>query len=58
MIQSHLLQMLALVTMEKPNSMSPEDVRLEKIKLLESIEAIPLDRIKILLFVVNMQQVN
>jgi glucose-6-phosphate 1-dehydrogenase len=46
MIQSHLLQMLALVTMEKPNSMSPEDVRLEKIKLLESIEAIPLDEIE------------
>tara|TARA_B100000767_G_scaffold62894_1_gene58902 strand:- start:544 stop:1962 length:1419 start_codon:yes stop_codon:yes gene_type:complete len=46
MVQSHLLQMLALVTMEKPNSMSPEDVRLEKIKLLESIEAIPLDKIK------------
>jgi len=58
MIQSHLLQMLALVTMEKPNTMSPEDVRLEKIKLLESIEAIPLDRLKILLFVVNMQQAN
>ena len=46
MIQSHLLQMLALVTMEKPNSMSPEDVRLEKIRLLESIEAIPLDEIE------------
>lgn len=46
MIQSHLLQMLALVTMEQPKTMSPEDVRLEKIKLLESIQAIPLDKIK------------
>ena len=46
MIQSHLLQMLALVTMEQPKTMDPEDVRLEKIKLLESIEAIPMDKIK------------
>ncbi|MBT6602582.1 MAG: glucose-6-phosphate dehydrogenase (NADP(+)), partial [Nitrosomonadales bacterium] len=45
MIQSHLLQMLALVTMEKPKTMSPDDVRLEKIKLLESIVAVPLDKI-------------
>ncbi len=45
MIQSHLLQMLALVTMEKPKSMSPEDVRSEKVKLLESISAIPLKKI-------------
>ena len=35
MIQSHLLQMLALVTMEQPKTMTPEDVRLEKIKLLD-----------------------
>ena len=34
MIQSHLLQMLALTTMEKPISFSPDDIRKEKINLL------------------------
>ena len=33
MIQSHLLQMLALETMEQPKTMNQKDERLEKIKL-------------------------
>jgi len=45
MTQSHLLQMLALTTMEKPKSFSPDDIRIEKIKLLKSIKPIPIDKI-------------
>ena len=45
MTQSHLLQMLALTTMEKPKSFSPDDIRTEKIKLLKSIKAIPINEI-------------
>ncbi len=40
MIQSHLLQLLALVTMEPPASMDAEDLRDEKVKLLKSIRSI------------------
>ena len=43
MIQSHLLQMMALTTMEQPKSFSPNDIRAEKIKLLESIRPIDTD---------------
>jgi len=42
MIQSHLLQMMALTTMEQPKSFSPNDIREEKIKLLKSIT--PIDK--------------
>jgi glucose-6-phosphate 1-dehydrogenase len=41
MIQNHLLQLLALVAMEPPISLSAEDVRDEKLKLLRSVEPIP-----------------
>lgn len=41
MVQSHLLQTLALVAMEKPKDLSPDSIRAEKIKLLQSIELIP-----------------
>jgi len=37
MIQNHLLQLLALVAMEPPNSLDGDDVRGEKLKLLRSI---------------------
>lgn len=40
MIQSHLLQLLALVAMEPPASMEAEDLRDEKVKLLKSIRKI------------------
>ncbi len=43
MIQSHLLQTLALVAMEKPEDLSPQNIRAEKIKLLESIRPIPVN---------------
>lgn len=44
MIQSHLLQVLALVAMEPPVSHSPHAIRREKIKLLESVRVINPDR--------------
>jgi glucose-6-phosphate 1-dehydrogenase len=40
MIQSHLLQLLALVAMEPPVSMNPEHLRNEKVKVLNSIRPI------------------
>ena len=46
MIQSHLLQMMALTTMEQPKSFSPNDIRKEKIKLLESITPISQNNFK------------
>ena len=45
MIQSHLMQMLALTTMEMPKTLSPENIRAEKIKALESIIPIPLNEL-------------
>lgn len=41
MIQSHLLQLLALVGMEPPVSMDAEALRDEKVKVLKSIRPIP-----------------
>ena len=43
MFQSHMLQTLALVAMEKPKDLSPESIRTEKIKLLESIKPVDLN---------------
>lgn len=40
MIQSHLLQMLALIAMEPPPNMDPESLRDEKVKVLKSIRPI------------------
>ncbi|MGB4813243.1 MAG: glucose-6-phosphate dehydrogenase [Methylophilaceae bacterium] len=40
MFQSHLLQTLALTTMEKPKDLKPESIRAEKVKLLQSIRPI------------------
>ena len=37
MIQSHLLQVLALVAMEPPSSYSPHHIRQEKIKVIDAI---------------------
>lgn len=36
-MQNHLLQMLAIVAMERPASLSAEDIRNEKVKVLRSI---------------------
>lgn len=41
MLQSHLLQLLTLVTMEPPASMDAESLRDEKVKVLKSIRPIP-----------------
>ena len=41
MVQSHLLQMLALITMESPADMSTESIRHEKIKLLKILADSP-----------------
>ncbi len=40
MIQSHLMQLLALIAMEAPVSMAAEDMRDEKVKVLKSIRPI------------------
>ena len=42
MIQSHILQTLALITMEMPKDLTPHGVRDAKIKVLEQIRPIPL----------------
>ena len=45
MIQSHILQMLALTAMEMPNDLTPHGVRDAKIKVLEQIRPIPLSEL-------------
>lgn len=45
MIQSHILQTMALTAMELPTDLSPESVRAEKIKLLEAIRPIPVNEL-------------
>jgi len=45
MIQSHILQTLALTTMEMPKELTPEGIRAEKIKVLEAIKPIPVDQL-------------
>jgi glucose-6-phosphate 1-dehydrogenase len=37
MVQNHLLQLLCLVAMEPPNQLTPESIRNEKIKVLQSL---------------------
>jgi len=44
-MQNHLTQVLALVAMESPNSLSAEDVRDEKVKLLKACKPITLEDI-------------
>jgi len=41
MVQSHLLQMLALVAMETPENFEPESIRLKKLHVLEQVELDP-----------------
>ncbi len=43
MLQNHLLQMLALITMEPPVDLSPESVRDEKVKVLRSLRRFSAD---------------
>lgn len=46
MLQSHILQTLALTAMEMPKDLSPEGVRDAKIKVLEQIRPIPVDALE------------
>lgn len=45
MVQNHLLQLLCLTTMEAPASLSADDVRTEKLKVLRALRPITLDEI-------------
>jgi glucose-6-phosphate 1-dehydrogenase len=45
MIQSHILQTLALTTMEMPKDLTPDDVRDAKIKVLEQMRPIPVSEL-------------
>jgi glucose-6-phosphate 1-dehydrogenase len=50
MLQSHLLQLLTLVTMEPPASMEAEALRDEKVKVLKSIRPIPKEAVNAFAF--------
>ncbi len=43
--QNHLLQMLALITMDKPASMAPEDIREQRAAMCARLEAPPAEEI-------------
>lgn len=45
MIQSHILQTLALATMEMPKDLTPDGIREAKIKVLEQIRPIPVNEL-------------
>ena len=40
MVQSHLLQLLCLITMEPPNNLNDQSIRAEKVKVLEALKPI------------------
>jgi glucose-6-phosphate 1-dehydrogenase len=40
MVQSHIFQLMALLTMEPPNDLSPDTIRTEKVKILKSLRPI------------------
>jgi glucose-6-phosphate 1-dehydrogenase len=44
-IQSHLLQLLAAVTMERPTSEGSEAIHAARLKLLHAVEPMPLDKV-------------
>ena len=45
MFQNHLLQLLCMVAMEPPNSLSSDEIRAEKIKLLRALRPIGIDKV-------------
>ncbi|GAC1390818.1 MAG: glucose-6-phosphate dehydrogenase [Candidatus Saccharimonadales bacterium] len=45
LIQSHLLQLLAIVTMDKPKSFDSQDIHTEKLKALNSVQTISPDKV-------------
>ncbi len=46
MVQNHLLQLLSLVTMESPNNMNANNIRTEKIKVLQALRPITNEEVK------------
>jgi len=44
-IQNHLLQIMALIAMERPPSLSPDDIRDEKLKVLRCIPPLSTDKV-------------
>ena len=46
MVQSHLLQLLCLITMEPPNHLSDQSIRSEKVKVLEALKPVTEDEIE------------
>ena len=46
MVQNHLLQLLSLIAMESPNKMSADNIRAEKIKVLQALRPIINDDVK------------
>ena len=44
-IQNHMLQILALIAMEKPASINAHDIRNEKVRVLKSIKPLSIDNI-------------
>lgn len=46
MMQNHLLQLLCLIAMEPPSSLTPDAVRNEKVKVLQSLRLFERDTIK------------
>jgi len=46
MVQNHLLQLLCLTTMEAPASLSADDVRTEKLKVLRALRPITADTVE------------
>ena len=46
MVQNHLLQLLSLIAMESPNKMSANNIRAEKIKVLQALRPIINEQVK------------
>lgn len=44
-VQNHMMQLLSLVAMEPPTRLQADAIRDEKVKVLESIRSIPIDKI-------------
>jgi glucose-6-phosphate 1-dehydrogenase len=44
-IQNHLLQIMALIAMERPPSLDPDDIRDEKLKVLRCISPLSTDKV-------------
>ena len=45
-IQSHLMQVLAIVTMDKPSAMDSEHIHIVKQAVMQDIEAVPADKVR------------